>query len=287
MSNKNKNLRFYILAVLAAAAVLIWVEIWQAAPSKYLKTVFFDIGQGDAIFIETPWRRQILVDGGPSAKILAKLGSQMSFFDDYIDIIILTHPDTDHVSGLVDVLKRYRAGLIIQPDASKNLAEYQEILRIAEKKKIPFLTARAGQIIKFGDGSLAEILWPPADGRSADTSNSNKSSIVSRFSYGQKTFLFAGDTEEREERSLLAVGGNFKSDILKIGHHGSKNASSERFLAAVRPVFSVISAGRQNRYGHPHPEVLERLQKISSQIFRTDVLGDIKILTDGLILKID
>jgi competence protein ComEC len=286
MSNKNKKFQFYILAVLVAAGVLIWVEIWQAGPSKYLKTVFFDVGQGDAIFLETPARRQILIDAGPSNKILAKLGGQMPFFDNYIDIVILTHPDADHISGLIDVLRRYQVGLIIQPDVSKNLTEYQEILQIAEKKKIPVLTARAGQIIKFGDGPRAEILWPPADAQNANTANSNKSSIVSRFDFGQKSFLFSGDTEEKEERSILALESVLKSDVLKVGHHGSKYASSERFLAAIQPAFSIISVGRNNRYAHPHSDVLERLQKIGSQIFRTDVAGDIKVLTDGSALKI-
>lgn len=288
MSGKKTNsVKFYVLAVLAGAAVLIWLQVWQSSATGYLKAVFFDVGQGDAIFIETPARRQILIDGGPSAKILAKLAGQMNFWDDYIDIVILTHPDADHISGLVDVLKRYQIGLFIHPGISRPTVECQEILKIIEEKKIPALVARQGTRVKFGDGSVAKILWPPAN-LAVDASDTNRSSVVARFSLNSKSFLFAGDAEIREERGITVFAGqDLKSDVLKIGHHGSRNASSEIFLAAVKPAFAVISAGRSNRYGHPHEDVLKRLEKIGARILRTDFSGDIKILTDGLGIKID
>ena len=287
MAAKNaKNLKFYVLAVLGGAAVLIWLQVWRSSETGHLKTVFFDVGQGDAIFIETPARRQVLIDGGPSARILAKLAGQMSFWDDYIDIVILTHPDADHISGLVDVLKRHHIGIFIHPGVSRPTVEYQEILKIIQEKKIPTLVARQGARVKFGDGAVAEILWPPGN-LVFDASDSNRSSVVIKFSLGSKSFLFAGDAEIREEQGIMVFAGEYlKSDVLKIGHHGSKNASSPLFLATVRPALAVISAGRNNRYGHPHEDVLERLEDIGSRILRTDFLGDVKILTDGLTLKI-
>lgn len=283
---KTKYVKFYILAVLAGAAALVWIGVWRSASIGYLKTVFFDVGQGDAIFIETPTRRQILVDGGPSAKILAKLAAEMNFWDNRIDVVILTHPDADHISGLVDVFRRYQIGLFVHPGISQPTAEYREILKIVKEKKIPVWVARQGSRIEFGDGASAEILWPPA-GLPHNISNTNRSSVVGKFNFGSKSFLFMADVETQEERNIIDfAGAGIRADVLKVGHHGSKNASGENFLAVVQPYFSVISVGKNNRYGHPHPAVISRLEKIGSRILRTDIMGNIKILTDGLTLKI-
>ena len=288
MATKNKKfLKFYVLAVLAGAAVLVWLGVWRSAPTGHLKTVFFDIGQGDAIFLETPARRQVLIDGGPSQRILAKLAAELGFWDDYIDVVILTHPDADHISGLIDVLKRYQIGIFLHSGITRSsLIEYQEIWKIIEEKKIPALAIQQGSRLKFGDGVGAEILWPPPGAIFSDL-DTNRSSLVSRFSFGSKSFLFMADAETREERDIVALAGTgVKADVLKVGHHGSKNASSWLFLEAVRPAITVISVGKNNRYHHPHLDVLGRLEEIGSQILRTDLLGNIKILTDGLTLKI-
>jgi competence protein ComEC len=288
MPGKKANIvKFYVLAVLAGAAALVWIDVWSSAPTPHLKSVFFDVGQGDAIFFETPGRRQVLVDGGPSQKILAKLAAEMNFWDSRIDVVILTHPDADHISGLVDVFKRYQVGLFFHPRISRPTAEYREILKIVEEKKIPVLVARQGSRIGFGDGATIDVLWPPPN-LSFGASGSNRSSVVSKFNFGSKSFLLMADAETREESEIAAfAGAGVKADILKVGHHGSKNASGENFLAAVRPDYAVISVGENNRYGHPHPDAVSRLEKIGSRIFRTDVLGDIKILTDGFILKVE
>ena len=266
--------------------ILAWIAVYDLSQSHFLEVSFFDVGQGDAIFFETPARRQVLVDGGPSAGILVKLAGEMNFWDSRIDVVILTHPDADHISGLVDVFRRYQVGLFVHPGISRPTAEYREILKIIQEKKIPALVVGQGSRIGFGDGVTADVLWPP-QGLFFGASDSNRSSVVSKFNFGSKSFLLMADAEIREEPDIVVFAGTgVKADVLKVGHHGSKNASGANFLAAVQPDFSVISAGKNNRYGHPHPDVILRLEKIGSRILRTDLLGNVKMVTDGLTLKI-
>ncbi|MBI4708957.1 MAG: MBL fold metallo-hydrolase [Candidatus Portnoybacteria bacterium] len=267
------------LGILAVVAIFVWLAVFAKAQSNFLEVNFFDIGQGKAIFIESPDGNQILIDGGPDNSVLEKLSEKMPFFDRSIDILILTHSDSDHLNGLIEVLKRYEIGRIVQTDAKDPSAAFQIWQNLIKEKNIPVLFALGGQKIKIGEGFLIEILYPNRSLAQETLKNTNAGSIVARLIYGQNSFLFTGDSEEATESYLLGTGAKIDSDILDVSHHGSKNSSSQEFIDAISPEIAVIQTGVKNRYGHPHQEALDRLKE--ARIFRTDLCGDILILSDG------
>ncbi len=201
---------------------------------------FFDVGQGDGIFVETGDGKQMLVDGGPSNVILEKLGKEMGFYDRYIDLVILTHPEYDHIGGLIEVIKRYNIGAIITTGVVRDTNQYKEWIKIIEQKNIPIYIAQLGGQIDFGNNIKIDILFP----------------FTNQF-------------------DLLGI--DLKADVLKVPHHGSKTSSTEEFLQVVNSVINIIQAGKDNKYGHPHQEVLERM----ANVFITGKSGDVEILTNG------
>lgn len=279
----RSNKKFIILGLLFTVALLVWLVIFAQIKSNLLEVNFFDVGQGDSIFIETPQGYQILIDGGPDAFILEKLGGEMAFYDRSIDLVILTHPEADHLSGLIEVLKHYQVSQILEDGVRRNTPQYQEWLALIQEKEIPLRIAQIGQVVHLGQETSLRILWPNQELIQPEAKNSNNASIVIQLVYGQSEFLLTGDIEKQVELDLVNQGLNLESDVLKIAHHGSKTSSNQIFLQAVNPGLAVISVG-QNPYGHPHQEVLERLWEI--QVFRTDLNGDVKILTDGKLLEI-
>lgn len=254
-----------------------------------MEVTFFDVGQGDAVFIETPARHQILVDGGPSSVILEKLGKEMPFWDRTIDLIILTHPEQDHMRGLFDVLKRYKVENILWTGILKDTAEYQEWLRLIEKEGAKIYIAKSGQKIPCLTLDVKqcylEVLHPfeSLDGQSPK--NTNDTSVVARLVFGETAFLFTGDISKSAEKDIVGKEIVIDSDILKVGHHGSKTSSGKEFIEKVSPDIAVISVGRDNKYGHPHKETLENLKGV--MVLRTDLDGDIKIISDGARYKIE
>jgi len=275
---KNK-IGFLILAALAAAAIFVWSTVFAKPADEKVKIDFFDVGQGEALFIDAPNNNQILVDGGPSDVILNKLGSALPFFDRKIELVILTHPDSDHLSGLIEVLKRYEVGEVLETGIEDSTSQYAAWNDLIKEKNIPVVFARAGQIVKISDNLAIKILYPLAKINGEDYSkNTNNTSIMGKVFYGQNSLLFTGDAEGVEENSLLLSGSDLKADILQVAHHGSKNSTVQEFLAAVAPQFAVIQVGAKNRYGHPTQEVLERLKGV--KVLRNDLDGDIEFVCD-------
>ena len=293
---KIKYLKFYILGSLLVIAVLVWITVFTGQGSGLLEVNFFDIGQGDAIFIETPEKIQILVDGGPDAKILEKLGKEMPFYDRTLDLVILTHPDPDHLNGIIEVLKRYKVKEIIYTGVVPEDLR-QKGVDIIEKSKAEKIIVKAGQRVDLGQTPLdskhlteqvyIDILYPFEDITGQKFSDFNQTSIVCRLVYGKISFLLTGDAPKSAEYQLLAKQVNLDSDILKVAHHGSKTSTTNYFLEAVSPAIAVIQVGRDNKFGHPHREVLDDLNQQNIKILRTDLLGDIKILSNGMRYKIE
>jgi len=295
MKNK-KNFLFLTLSILFCLNILAWLAVYDLNKSQLLEVNFFNVSQGDAIFIETPERNQILIDGGPSSIILEKLGREMAFWDRSINLIILTHPEHDHLAGLIEVLKRYKVENILWTGVKRDTAEYEEWLERIKKEKAKIFIAKAGQKIACEKRSLGfqpremrmrpcefsmEVLYPFENLEGKELKDSNNTSIVAKLIFGQNSFLFTGDAYKSVERELLEKGIDINSDIVKVAHHGSKTSSAEEFIEKVSPETAIISVGKDNTYGHPHQEVLETLEKYGIRILRTDLDGDIKIISDG------
>lgn len=272
-----------ILGILFGLNVLAWIGIWQLN-QPYLEVTFFDVGQGDAIFIETARGQQILIDGGPDAGILERLGEAMPFWDRSLDLVILTHPDHDHIAGLIEVLKNYRVENILWTGIAGESAEYLEWQKLIKEEGAFVKTAQSGQRI-ISSSFVLNILYPLENISGKEVSNANNSSIVGRLICGEKSFLFAGDIYEAVEKEILKSGQGIDSDVLKIAHHGSKTSSGLEFLKAVSPEMAVISAGAGNKYGHPSPETLEKLVEYGITVFRTDLNKNIKIICNSQSLR--
>ena len=273
--------RFISLGVIFSIGVLTFFQLNNApGQSQYLSVRFLDVGQGDAIHIQTPDGYELLIDGGATSLVLRALADGRSFFDSTIDVVLATHPDSDHVGGLVDVLARYQVATIIQTNnkSDSTAAAAYESSAINEQAKI--VLAQAGQIIQLGASTTVRILAP-----SGDTTQwrSNAASIIVQVSYGEIDFLLTGDAPlETEEYLVGRWGKSLESEVLKLGHHGSKTSSSGLFLDTVQPDFAVVSAERNSRYGHPHAEVIERVMQRNIQIASTAQAGTIEFVTDGV-----
>lgn len=269
--------------VALTSSFILTILIWQwgtTRPDNHLHIAFLDVNQGDAIFIQTPTGRQILVDGGFYPTLLHdRLASQMPFGDRTIDFVIATHPDADHVTGLPGVFERYEVGQFITDGSTADSSPiFAEVLAIAIDNGAEVRPALAGEVIEFGDGVRLEFIHP---GRERHPSERNENSVSFRLVYGDFTLLLTGDAEEEGEADMVASGYPLRSLVFKAGHHGSRSSSNDFFLEAVQPQIVIISAGKDNRFGHPHQEVLDRTAAVGATLLRTDELGTIEVITDG------
>lgn len=277
----KKNSIFYFLVLLLLAAILVWVFVFRLEAHKNNLFVYaFDVGQGDSIFIETPNGNQMLVDGGPSSAVLSKLGKVMPLWDRSINVLLLTHPHADHLDGLLEVLKRYDIGMVIESGVNHSIPEYETWHALLREKHIPVVIAREGERFVLDSNITLDILTPlqGEDFEGKTVKNVHEGNVVSRLRYGNEAMLFTGDMESPLEYQLVKSGENVRAQILKIGHHGSKTSTSEVLLRAVQPETAIISVGSHNRFGHPTQMVLDRLAQFGVRTFRTDRDGDIQIV---------
>lgn len=258
--------RWWLLLILALVVGTLWLAVWSKWPSQYLKVSFLDVGQGDAILIDTPHHNQLLIDTGPNRKVLSSLASVLPFFDRSLDVVLITHQDLDHRGGLADLIKNYAVDYEVAAD--KNVAI----------PGVPFVSITRGSKIDLGDGIIFEVLSP----RAGELLPSNDGSLAGILSVGEKKFLFTADLPSSRERYLVnQFGVKLKADVLKVAHHGSKGSSDSTFLQMAKPAYAVISVGANNRYGHPTSEALDRVKSVGAEILRTDQLGTIVFKTDG------
>lgn len=281
MEKIKKNIEGWLLGVVAVAVALIWYAVFFVEKHRQFSITFFDIGQGDAIFIETPNANQVLIDGGPGDRILAKLGHALPFWDRSIDLLILTHPHADHLDGLLAVLKRYDIGMVLETGVSHSIPEYSEWHEFLKRRNVPVTSAHRGQRVWLSGSAYLDIFAPFEDFEGEAPKNIHDAMVVAKLIHASTTVLLTGDAEKPLEYRLLFSGTDLRADILKIGHHGSKTSTAEEFLRAVGPKVAVISVGRKNRYGHPHQDVLGRLWQFGITLFRTDTDGDVSLVSDG------
>lgn len=278
MKHFRQNLKIYFLLLLIILNGFIFYSIYYSSGS-ILTFAVLDVGQGDAIFIKAPGGRQMLVDGGPDNSVLRELGKVMPFYDRSIDVVVATHADQDHIGGLIEVLKRYKVDLFVRSNTTSTSAVYVELENLIKEKKIKEEIITAPERLILGSGAEFDILFPNQNTAGWET---NDASVVGKLVYGKNSFLLTGDSPLAVEKYLVGKYGQFlDSDVLKVGHHGSKNSSSELYIGTVTPEYSIISAGADNKYGHPTPEVINILARFESKALETLGKGMVIFKTDG------
>ena len=273
----------WLILPLLVIAILVW-SVTLTMPDDKLHVSFLDVGQGDAILIQTPNGQDILIDGGPDfQKINLELSEKLPFWDRTIDLVVCTQPQADHVTGLVEVLKRYKVKQVLEPGVSYNSSIYQEWLNIVEDKGIEYNIARAGQEIDLGNGIELEVLNPPQDLFEETSHDVDNNGVMLRLTWSKVSFLFTADIREEAEFELIGQRANLRSTVLKVAHHGSDTSTTSQFLAAIDPRVAVISVGANNPFGHPSPRVTQRLidRLGEDNVYRTDEGGTIEFITDG------
>ena len=263
----------FILGVLAFLTALVFIAVYQKTGQKP-EVVFLDVGQGDAMLVIFPGDTQILIDGGPSNKISAKLSKYFPFYDKDIELAILTHPHADHLNGFVSIFKDYNVKNFIWSGANYESRLYSNFIEALKREESNVYLAKAGDIVSYGNQPILKILHPPEILLGKSFKDVHDSVVVSELNLGNKKFLLMGDPNEVVESRISASNLIADVDVLKVGHHGSKTATSLQLLQAARPEEAIISVGN-NSYGHPTANVLGNLFKIGAKIFRTDQLGDI------------
>jgi competence protein ComEC len=271
--------RLVIVCGLILANVFIFYVIHSESPTKYLTVAFLNIGQGDAIYIESPTHNKVMIDGGPPRIVLSELRKVMHFYDRTIDTLIVTNPDADHISGFIDILNLYTITRVLEPGTHSTTQTFAALEKSVQEKNVSTVTAQRGMVLHLGSGADLEILFPDQD---VSTWKTNDGSIVARLTYGSTSVMFTGDAPNKTEEYVLTLDGNrIKSDILKAGHHGSRTSASESFVFAVNPEYAVISAAKKNKYGHPHKETLDLFNKLGIKILGTYDSGMITMESDG------
>lgn len=279
----KQNFKYYFLAALTLIAIFVWYAVGVEGDDD-LRVAFLDVGQGDATFVEKNGN-QVLIDGGKNKKVLQELSKIMPFYDHSIDAVIATHPDADHIGGLPHVLENFNVGLVMEPGVSSDTAVYTEFEKKMEEKGLRKILARRGMKIILSKNVYLLILFPNIDVVGFDT---NEASIVAKLVYGDTSFLLTADSPKNIEQYLTALSlESVNVDVLKIGHHGSKTSTSQELLGYASPLYAVISVGKDNQYGHPHKEVLDKLNEFNVPALRTDELGTIKFKSDGEKIIVD
>lgn len=224
----------------------------------------------------TPKGKQILIDGGPDLSTLSHLGKLMPFFDRSIDLIVLTHSDADHITALPEVLRRFHIDTILLSGRLGNSGSVDALLAALQESDTTIITANPQEDLSL-DGVVLDVIWPTADAIANNRFSNNNLSVVVRIVYNDHEILLTGDIEKSAEDAILASGVDIQSDILKVAHHGSRTSSSTGFLLAVHPDIALISVGRDNQYGHPHPSVLDRFHALGIPIKTTAEEGVISL----------
>lgn len=273
MKDIKRNL-FNPLFLITLVGILVYLgmSLLQESPNV-MKLTFFDVGQGDAALATTPNGQNILIDGGPDDSIVSKLDKNIPFYSRQIDAVVLTHPHADHVSGLVAVVNKYQITRVYMNGTVHTAPEYLAFLEALKTHEVPVQIVKSGDSLDFGDNIKLDFLFPLSSTENQKVENLNNSSVVTRLSWGKASAIMMGDLESEAQSQLLASGQNVKSDIIKVAHHGSKDSVNAKFLSAVSPKYAVISAGKDNRFGHPSKSALDSL--VAQIVYRTDYDGDV------------
>lgn len=286
----------YLISGLATGIIFFFSFLWSL-PDGRLHLVFCDVGQGDAAYVRFPDGRDMVVDGGPNTKVMDCLGRHMPFWDRSIDLVVMTHPQKDHMQGLIEVFKRFDVAYFVRSDIANTTQGYVQLMDVVREKKIPQQFMVQGDEITIGTTSLS-FLWPSemqiakgsrarvtatdrSDVLGATVGDLNDYSLVFRLRYGSFDVVFTGDADTRVESGYRRFPlADEVIEVLKVPHHGSKTGISEQFVVRLDPELAVISLGK-NSYGHPSKNIVDILHSRGSRVLRTDERGDISVISDG------
>ena len=277
------NLRLLVpAAALSLLAAVAWAQA-LSTPDGHLHVIFLDVDQGDSILIVTPAGQRVLVDGGPDpVGAIQALNAHLPFWDRHLNLVISTHTDEDHLAGLVGVVQRHAVDAVAEgiPGTSSLYLRWRQAL---EEKSLEPISVHRGAYIDLGNGLILKVLNPAFDSGQPTDRDTNNQSVVLHLEFGEVSILLTGDIEEEVELELLREELPLASSVLKVSHHGSRNSSGPFFLRAVNPAVAVVQSGEDNRHGHPHQEVIDRLEKLVGQdgLYMTALHGTVEITTDG------
>ena len=281
---KSKMKWKWLLATLVLVLAMMPLHFFVVSPVKgatvtkplpELRVSFINVGQGDSILLETPTNKRMLVDAGTLSagtsvvNLLTKKGIK------HLDYVVATHPDADHIGGMLPVLKTFTVGKFLDSGKVHTTDTYYDMLKLIDSKKIPFSVPSAGSVIKLDNYVTVQVLY--ADSKANDT---NDSSLVLKLTYNKVSFLLMGDADAGLETALMKKY-NVQSTILKAGHHGADTSTSAAFLSKVKPQATILSYGAKNSYGHPDPDTVARLKKAKTNLYSTAISGTITVSTNG------
>lgn len=283
------------LVVMAAVGAFIFgprVREWWARPAppepsgKELQVHVLDVGQADSILIQAPSGKVVLVDAGEPGDGKRILEAMKKHGADHIDLLVATHAHADHIGAADEVIKATNVSNVLYSGVPNTTKNYQDFLKAIEEKKLSLVKATPGQTFDLGDGVVLTVLAPTEPLFTKDELRSggnepNANSVVTRLDYGDFSMLLTGDAEEQTEERLMRLGANVAADVLKVGHHGSKYATGENFIKRGGFKAALVSAGLDNRYGHPSQDALDRLRAAGVKLYRTDFQGEITLTTRG------
>lgn len=285
-SKKNR----LIILIAAVVTLAIWSSVTMI-PADNLSVTFLDVGEGLCIVVITPSGKSLVMDCGTSSwrnnesvgeRLTATYLQQHGI--DSIDVAVLSHPHEDHISGFAGLLDIKPAKMVLDIGARHPSTLYRDFLMQVEKSGTKYRIAKRGQTLDMGDGVEIHILNPDPNRTYSDLNNQ---SAVLRIVYKKTSFLLAADTEEEAETDIINSVGNIQSQVLQVGHHGSRSSTSIEWLDAVKPSIAVIPCGYRNRYGHPSSQTIERLQSSGARIYRTDRHGAVRITSDGSTIRVE
>lgn len=272
-----KKIFILILGIfgIVLSSIFIFREIYSHLPNRKNMMVFFQISRGDAFYLRTSHGKEIIWDGGDDKSFLKKLSKYRPFWDRHLDYWIITHTDSDHYYGGLEVLKQFEIENIILTGVAKDDEKYKEIFSLAKEKNINIIIANSSTDFMV-DGVFIDTLFPVEYIYGSSTKNGNNYSLVQRISTEKKSILLTGDIEKETEKKLLELGIDLSSDILKVAHHGSKSSSSQNFVLSVNPEQAIMTTGTENKFGHPHKQVLDIYKELDIPVVNSRN-GDIVI----------
>lgn len=282
MKNKKYIIGLIIILIILGLYLVLDINQTPKTGTKELEVYFFDVGQGDSTFIKLPNKETILIDGATKSNGGKVIYNLEKLKIDTIDYLVATHPHEDHIGGLPEIIRRFDVKNVYLPNKTNNTKIFEEFLMEIKNNNINTEEAKLGYKIIDNQDFKVEFIGPDKIYKDI-----NNNSALVRIKYGDFKSIFMGDAEKASEKSLIENNIDIRSNVLRVGHHGSDTSSTEEFIKKVNPSYSFISVGEGNRYKHPSNMVINRLTEIGSEVFRTDKDGTIKLSTDGKNIRIE